>query len=74
MEVPFFRVAIGDAEADEVTRCLRSGWLTTGPRVHQFESAFCAAVRASHGVAVNSCTAAMHLAVERWDCGPAWGS
>jgi len=64
MEVPFFRVAIGDAEADEVTRCLQSGWLTTGPRVHQFESVFCQAINARHGIAVNSCTAAMHLAVE----------
>jgi dTDP-4-amino-4,6-dideoxygalactose transaminase len=73
MEIPFFRVSISEAEADEVARCLRSGWLTTGPRVHQFESAFCAAVRAQHGIAVNSCTAAMHLAVEALGLQPGMG-
>ncbi len=64
MEVPFFRVAIGDEELSEVVSCLKSGWLTTGPRVRQFEADFCRAVNGRHGVAVNSCTAAMHLAVE----------
>ena len=73
MEIPFYRVAINDAEADEVAKCLRSGWLTTGPRVHQFETAFCAAVRAQHGIAVNSCTAAMHLAVEALGLRPGMG-
>ena len=43
---------------------LRSGWLTTGPRVRQFEKAFATAVGARHAVAVSSATAALHLAVE----------
>ena len=43
---------------------LRSGWLTTGPRVRQFEEAFAAAVGARHAVGVNSATAALHLAAE----------
>jgi dTDP-4-amino-4,6-dideoxygalactose transaminase len=43
---------------------LRSGWLTTGPRVRQFEDRFAEAVGAQHAVAVNSATAALHLAVE----------
>ncbi len=43
---------------------LRSGWLTTGPRVKRFEEELAAAVGARHAVAVNSCTAALHLAVE----------
>ena len=42
---------------------LRSGWLTTGPRVKRFEEEFAAAVGAPHAVAMNSCTAALHLAV-----------
>jgi perosamine synthetase len=63
-EVPFFRPVITDAEVDEVVSALRSGWLTTGPRVRRFEEEFAAAVGASHAVAVNSCTAALHLAVE----------
>jgi dTDP-4-amino-4,6-dideoxygalactose transaminase len=64
MNVPFFRPAIGDEEIDQVVATLRSGWLTTGPRVKQFERDFAAAVGARHAVAVNSGTAALHLAVE----------
>jgi len=64
MQVPFFRPSITDDEVNEVVDCLRSGWLTTGPRTKQFEKAFAEAVGARHAVAVNSCTAALHLAVE----------
>jgi dTDP-4-amino-4,6-dideoxygalactose transaminase len=64
LQVPFFRPLIGDAEIEEVTACLRSGWLTTGPRTRQFEADFAAAVGATHALALNSCTAALHLAVE----------
>jgi dTDP-4-amino-4,6-dideoxygalactose transaminase len=62
--VPFFRPSISDDEVEEVTATLRSGWLTTGARVKRFEDEFAAAVGAPHAVAVNSCTAALHLAVE----------
>jgi perosamine synthetase len=62
--VPFFRPSLTSAEIDEVVACLRSGWLTTGPRTKQFEAEFARAVGARHAVAVNSCTAALHLAVE----------
>lgn len=62
--VPYFRPDIRDAEIDEVVASLRSGWLTTGPRVKRFEDEFAAAVGAPHAVAVNSATAALHLAVE----------
>jgi dTDP-4-amino-4,6-dideoxygalactose transaminase len=61
--VPFFRPDLGNAEIEEVVSTMRSGWLTTGPRVKQFEQAFSAAVGAPHGIAVNSCTAALHLAM-----------
>jgi len=64
MIVPFFRPAITETEIEEVVACLRSGWLTTGPRVKQFEASFAALVGARHALAVNSCTAALHLAVE----------
>lgn len=64
MDVPFFRPSIGDAEIGEVTECLRSGWLTTGPRVQAFERSFADYVGAKYAVAVNSCTAALHLALE----------
>jgi perosamine synthetase len=64
LQVPFFRPSISDVEIEEVAACLRSGWLTTGPRTKQFEAAFAAAVGAKHALALNSCTAALHLAVE----------
>jgi dTDP-4-amino-4,6-dideoxygalactose transaminase len=63
-KVPFFRPDVRQAEIDEVVEALRSGWLTTGPRVKRFEEEFASAVGAQHAVAVNSATAALHLAVE----------
>lgn len=69
-QVPFFRPSIGEAEIEEVVGCLRSGWLTTGPRTQQFEKKFAESVGARHAVAVNSCTAALHLAVEALGLGP----
>jgi perosamine synthetase len=70
IQVPFFRPSLGEAEVAEVTATLRSGWLTTGPRVHDLERRFAAAVGATRAVAVNSCTAALHLAVEVLGLGP----
>lgn len=64
MKVPFFRPSLTDAEVNEVVDTLRSGWLTTGPKVQRFEEGFAAAVGASHAVALNSATAALHLALE----------
>jgi dTDP-4-amino-4,6-dideoxygalactose transaminase len=62
--LPFALPDIGDDEVREVTEALRSGWLTTGPKTKEFERQFAAAVGAKHAVAVNSCTAALHLALE----------
>ncbi|MEM1177796.1 MAG: DegT/DnrJ/EryC1/StrS aminotransferase family protein [Acidobacteriota bacterium] len=62
MAVPFFRPELHDAEVNEVVETLRSGWLTTGPRTRRFEEAFAEAVGARHAVALNSCTAGLHLA------------
>ena len=64
MKVPFLRPELGDEEIVEVVRTLRSGWLTTGPKVKIFEENFARAVRGKNATAVNSCTAALHLAVE----------
>jgi perosamine synthetase len=47
-----------------VLETLRSGWLTTGRKVKRFEADFAASVRSKNAIAVNSCTAALHLAVE----------
>ena len=74
LQVPFFRPALQDEEINEVITTLRSGWLTSGPQVQRFEKEFAAAIGARgkgerakdeiHAVAVNSGTAALHLAVE----------
>ncbi|HEY8188847.1 MAG TPA: DegT/DnrJ/EryC1/StrS family aminotransferase [Pyrinomonadaceae bacterium] len=64
IQVPFFRPNITDQEVDEVVATLRSGWLTSGPKVRRFEDQFAAAVGAPYAAAVNSCTAALHLALE----------
>ena len=53
-----------EEEIAEVTEVLRSGWLTTGPKTKQFEADFAAYVGAKHAIALNSCTAALHLALE----------
>ena len=60
----FHKPQIGDEEISAVVETLRSGWLTTGPRVHEFENAFANYVGAANAVAVNSCTAALHLALD----------
>jgi perosamine synthetase len=70
MNVPFFRPSITEAEIAEVVGCLRSGWLTTGPTTKRFEAAFAEHVGGGHAVAVNSCTAALHLAVEAHELKP----
>src|SRR2546425_8293156 len=94
LQVPFFRPVLRDQEVDEVVATLRSGWLTSGPKVKRFEEEFAAAISAGsgkgkgerakgkagsgkgkgerakgkekqvHAVAVNSGTAALHLAIE----------
>src|SRR5262245_16809798 len=55
---------IGEAEVQAVVETLRSGWLTTGPKVKQFEEEFAEYIGCRHAVAVNSGTAALHLALE----------
>lgn len=62
-QIPLFRPAIGSDEIDEVVATLRSGWLATGPRTERLEREFAEAVGARHALAVNSGTAALHLAV-----------
>src|SRR3984893_761251 len=68
--IPFTRPEIDNAEIDEVVRTLRSGWLTTGARTAQFETEFRDYVGASQALAVNSGTAALHLALAALGIGP----
>ena len=62
--LPFHVPDLGEEEITEVVDVLRSGWLTTGPKARDFEREFAAMVGARHAVAVNSCTAALHLSLE----------
>jgi dTDP-4-amino-4,6-dideoxygalactose transaminase len=64
MQIPFHRPTIGQEEIDEVTATLRSGWLTTGPKTAQFEREFREYLGAPNALAVNSCTAGLHLALK----------
>jgi dTDP-4-amino-4,6-dideoxygalactose transaminase len=68
--IPFHRPSIGAEEIDEVADTLRSGWLTTGPRVARFELDFRGYVGADHAIAVNSATAGLHLALAALKIGP----
>jgi dTDP-4-amino-4,6-dideoxygalactose transaminase len=69
--IPFFRPSLGDDEIAAVTECLRSGWLTTGPKCAAFENAFAARIGDDvEAVAVNSATAALHLGLEAMGVGP----
>ncbi len=62
--ISFFKPSIGDEEIRDVTECLKSGWLTTGKFAKQFETDFAEYMGAEFAVAVNSCTSALHLALE----------
>ena len=70
ISVPFFRATIGREEIDGVIETLESGWLTSGPKVKLLEKEFAEAVGAKHAVALNSATAALHLALEALNIGP----
>ncbi|MBU8572672.1 DegT/DnrJ/EryC1/StrS family aminotransferase [Bacillus subtilis] len=68
--LPYSLPLIGKEEIQEVTETLESGWLSKGPKVQQFEKEFAAFVGAKHSVAVNSCTAALFLALKAKGIGP----
>lgn len=61
--IPVMIPMLGEEEALAAAAAVRSGWVAQGPRVAEFERAFAAAVGAGHGVAVSSCTTALHLAL-----------
>ncbi|MBO9541370.1 DegT/DnrJ/EryC1/StrS family aminotransferase [bacterium] len=69
-QIPFSPALIGDDEIAAVTEVLKSGWITMGPKTKAFEAAIAGYVQARHGIALNSCTAALHLAHLASDIGP----
>lgn len=68
--IPYHRPSIGKEEIDEVVETLRSGWLTSGPRTARFEREFREFLGVPHALAVNSCTAGLHLAQAALHIGP----
>jgi dTDP-4-amino-4,6-dideoxygalactose transaminase len=61
--LPYCLPLIGDEEITEVVDSLRAGWVTTGPKVKRFEDDFAAYIGTRHAIAVNSCTAALQIAL-----------
>ncbi|HSJ09661.1 MAG TPA: DegT/DnrJ/EryC1/StrS family aminotransferase [Longimicrobiales bacterium] len=68
--LPFAVPCLDQEEIDEVVDTLRSGWITTGPKTKQFEREFAAYIGAPAGLALNSCTAGLHVALRSLGIGP----
>ena len=68
--LPFSRPSISQAAIDEVVTCLKSGWITTGPRVKQFEEDLKSYLGAPHVLALTSATAGLHLVLVALDLKP----
>ena len=68
--VVFGKPLITKNEISEVTECLKTGWLGTGPKVEKFETNFSKYKNTKYAVAVNSCTAALHLSLLALDLKP----
>jgi dTDP-4-amino-4,6-dideoxygalactose transaminase len=62
-KIPVMLPLLADEEAEAAAAAVRSGWVAQGPRVAEFERAFAAVAGTGHGIAVSSCTTALHLAL-----------
>lgn len=68
--LPFHQYSLDDEDVREVVDTLKSGWITLGPRTHQFEEDFCRYIGSRHAVGVYSCTAALTLSLAGLEIGP----
>lgn len=68
--IPYNLPDITQAEIDEVVDTLRSGWIAKGPRTLKYEKEFAEYLGAKHAIAVNSCTAALHISLLTQNIGP----
>ncbi|MGW0205808.1 DegT/DnrJ/EryC1/StrS family aminotransferase [Streptomyces sp. NPDC003233] len=68
--IPVMIPWLGEEEARAASEAVLSGWVAQGPRVAAFEQAFAERVGAEHGVAVSSCTTALHLSLVALGLGP----
>lgn len=70
MNVPIARTGLTESEILSVLQPLRSGWLVQGPKVREFEQAWCSFTGSEHSIAVTSCTTALHLSLAALGFGP----
>jgi perosamine synthetase len=68
--IPYGKQTIDDEDIKAVVEVLRSDWLTTGPKIEEFERAICSFTTAKKGVAVSNGTAALHTAIAAAGIGP----
>lgn len=68
--IPVMIPWLGEEEARAASDAVLSGWVAQGPRVAAFERAFAERVGAEHGIAVSSCTTALHLSLVALGLGP----
>lgn len=68
--LPVALPSVGEAEKQAVLETLESGWMTTGPKAIELGRRIAEATGAAGGLAVNSCTGALHLALAAWGIGP----
>ena len=64
MKIPFHKIELSNEEIDAVTAVIKSGWLTMGEKTFEFENMFSDYIGSPYSIAVNSCTAALHLALK----------
>lgn len=67
MKIQLAKPDITQAEIDEVVEVLKSGWLSIGPKIEQFEKSVADYVGVKHAIAVNSGTSALHLLIKAFD-------
>ena len=64
LRIPFHRAAVGEQEVQAVAEVIRSGWLTMGAKTIEFEREFASYIGVKYAIAVSSCTAGLHLALD----------
>jgi perosamine synthetase len=70
LKVPLYQLKLSASARKELTSTLSSGWLTTGPKVRQFEKAVTAMMKVKYAAAVNSCTVGLRLTLKALGAGP----
>ncbi len=68
--LPYCKPQLGEFEIDSIATSFRNGWLTSGPNVKEFEREFAERCGVEHAIALNSCTAALHVVLAALGVGP----